>query len=320
MIRLPSWLAVLDLPMPATLGHVNSYLVRGPAGAALVDSGMDDASSRGQLTRSLGEQGLAIADLDAAVCTHHHQDHCGLGATLIDAGVRVLMSAADADSLVLFHDHPEVDAERATFYGRHPVPEEFAQRVIAVFPFFRNLGQRFEPTETVEDGQTIDLGGVRFEVLVTPGHTRGHVCLLQRDAGVLLTGDHVIAADATHVSMREEVLGTDPLGGFIGSLERVRDLGPLTALPGHGPPIADASERADQLVRHHRARIESVARALTDEPRGAFDLSGEVLGRRPKVFMRWLAMSQTLAYLEHLVHRGRAASVEIDGGLGYQKT
>jgi glyoxylase-like metal-dependent hydrolase (beta-lactamase superfamily II) len=319
MTRLPPWLAVLDLPMPATLGHVNCYLVCGPSGAALVDSGMNDASSRGVLTRALGEQGLSLADLDTAICTHHHQDHCGLGATLIEAGVQVLMSAADADSLILFQEHPEVDARRATFYGRHPVPEEFARRVTAVFPFFRNLGQRFEPSAAVEDGQLLDLGGVPFEVLITPGHTRGHVCLLQREAGVLLTGDHVIAADATHVSMREEVLGTDPLGGFIGSLERVRDLGPLTAFPGHGPPIADVSVRADQLVRHHRARIEQVARALGDEPRGAFDLSGEVLGPRPKVFMRWLAMSQILAYLEHLVHRGRAATVEIDGGLGYRR-
>ncbi|MBW2278604.1 MAG: MBL fold metallo-hydrolase, partial [Deltaproteobacteria bacterium] len=309
-----------DLPMPATLGHVNCYLVRGPSGVVLVDTGMDDASSRGELTRQLDEHGLAFGDLDTVVCTHHHQDHCGVGATLIEAGARLSMSAKDADSLLIFQDHPEVDARRATFYGNHPVPEEFEQRVTAVFPFFRNLGQRFEPTDLLLDGQQVDLGGVRFEVLITPGHTRGHVCLLQRDEGVLLTGDHVIAGDATHVSMREEVLGTDPLGRFVESLGRVRDLGPLRGFPGHGKPIADLSERADQLVRHHRARIEQVARALTDEPQSAFDLSGDVLWRRPKIFMRWLAMSQTLAYLEHLVHTGRAESIAIEGGVGYRKT
>jgi len=315
----PSWLAVLDLPMPATLGHVNAYLVRGPSGAALVDTGMDDASSRKELERQLGVHGLAPTDLDTVVCTHHHQDHCGLGATLAEAGAEIVMSAADAESLLIFQDHPEIDERRATFNGNHPVPEEFVARVTAVFPFFRNLGQRFEPARTVADGDTIDLGGLRFEVLLTPGHTRGHVCLLQRDAGVVLTGDHVITGDATHVSMREEVAGTDPLGGFVASLERVRDLGPLRGLPGHGAPIADLSVRADQLVRHHRARIEQVARALGDEPRSAFELSGDVLGRRPKVFMRWLAMSQTLAYLEHLVHVGRAEQVPIEGGVGYRK-
>jgi glyoxylase-like metal-dependent hydrolase (beta-lactamase superfamily II) len=319
MSGFPPWLTLLDLPMPATLGNVNCYLVRGPSGAALVDTGMDDRSSRGELERQLGAHGLSLGDLDSVVCTHHHQDHCGLGATLIEAGARLSMSAADAESLLIFQDHPEVDDRRATFYGNHPVPEEFEQRVTAVFPFFRNLGQRFEPTDTVVDGQTIDLGGVPFEVLITPGHTPGHVCLLQRDDGVLLTGDHVIAGDATHVSMREEVLGTDPLGRFVESLERVRDLGPIRGLPGHGSPVADLSERADQLVRHHRSRIEHVARELLPEPRSAFDLSGLVLGPRPKVFMRWLAMSQTLAYLEHLVHTGRAESVPIEGGVGYKR-
>jgi glyoxylase-like metal-dependent hydrolase (beta-lactamase superfamily II) len=281
---------------------------------------MDDASSRGELERQLDERGLAVGDIEAVVCTHHHQDHCGLGATLIEAGARLLMSAEDAESLLIFQDHPEVDAKRATFYGNHPVPEEFEQRVTAVFPFFRNLGQRFEPSATIADGQTVDLGGVLFEVVVTPGHTRGHVCLLQAGAGLLFTGDHVIAGDATHVSMREEVLGTDPLGRFVESLERVRDLGPLRGLPGHGQPIDDLSLRADQLVRHHRARIEQVWRSLSDEPQGAFELSGVVLGQRPKIFMRWLAMSQTLAYLEHLVHRERAETVEIEGGVGYRKT
>jgi glyoxylase-like metal-dependent hydrolase (beta-lactamase superfamily II) len=320
MSDLPAWLDVLELPMPATLGLVRCYLIRGSGRAALVDTGMNDASSRAQLERDLRHRGLTIADLETVVCTHHHQDHCGLGQALADAGARVLMSAADFESLARFYDHPETDAQRATFYGKHPVPDDFEQRVTNVFPFFRRLGQRFEPSEIVTDGQVVELAGIPFEVLITPGHTRGHVCLLSRDAGVLLTGDHVIAGDATHVSMREEVLGTDPLGQFIGSLERVRDLGPLKGLPGHGAPIDDLAERADQLVRHHRARIDRVERLLGDEPRSAFDLSGEVMGPRPKIFMRWLAMSQTLAYLEHLVLGDRAVAVEIDGGLGYRRS
>jgi glyoxylase-like metal-dependent hydrolase (beta-lactamase superfamily II) len=319
MSELPPWLSVLDLPMPATLGHVNCYLVRGPDRAALVDTGMNDASSRAELERQLGAQGLVLGDLELAVCSHHHQDHCGLGGTLRESGADVLLSAADAESLARFNDHPETDARRATFYGKHPVPEEFEQRVTSVFPFFRSLGQRFEPSGALVDGQDLDVGGGRFEVLITPGHTRGHVCLLQRDAGLVLTGDHVIPGDATHVSMREEVLGTDPLGQFIASLERMRELGPMRGLPGHGAPIPDLGLRADQLVRHHRARLERVQQALADEPRSAFDLSGEVLGPRPRVFLRWLAMSQTLAYLEHLVHAGRAVEAEIDGGVGYRR-
>jgi len=155
-------------------------------------------------------------------------------------------------------------------------------------------------------------------VLCTPGHTRGHICLFQRDDAVILTGDHLIPDEATHVSMREEAVGTDPLGKFVGSLERVGALGSLVGLGGHGDPMPDTSERAAQLVGHHRARLGRVAGTLTGEPRTAFDLSQEALGPRNKVFARWLAMSQTLAYLEHLVATGRAEEVELDGSTAFR--
>jgi len=247
------------------------------------------------------------------VCTHHHPDHSGLADLFIEAGSRVLMSAADAESHRLFLARPESDAGRATFFGRHPVPPEFEERVSRLFPFFRSLSARFEPTETVADGQVLELGGIPFEVLLTPGHTRGHICLLQRESGVLLTGDHILADDATHVSLREEAIGTDPLGAFLSSIERVGDLGPIRGYPGHGRPIVDLAVRARELLAQHGQRLAAVEEALVDVPITAFELSLTVFGPRPKAFARWLAMSQTLSYLEHLARLGRAVEVETNG-------
>ena len=320
MIALPRWLAPIRLPMPAMLGTVNAYLVRGPDGAALVDTGMDDAASRAALVAALSERGLAIGDLGQVVCTHYHPDHCGLGATLVDAGAEVMMTARDAASLAVFFDDPASDSRRSTFFGRHRIPADFETRVAAMFPFFRSLQEPFRPTRTLTDGEVVRLAGIPFEVIHTPGHTRGHVCLLEPESGILLTGDHVTPGEATHVSMREEAVGTDPLGAFLDSLERVRALGPRLGLSGHGAPIPDASLRADEILRHHAARIARVAAALKPAPAEAYDLCLEVFGDRRKVFARWLAMSQTLAYLEHLVHRGRAQEVALEGGLAYRCT
>lgn len=320
MKQLPDWITQLVLPMPATLGTVNCYLLRGaPGRAALVDTGMSDAASRRTLEDLLAAEGLGLADIETVVSTHHHPDHCGIARTLGAAGATTVMSARDAESLELFFAHPDLDLSRASFFDRHEVPPEFHRRVAAMFPFFRSMAEEFVPDRLVVDGEVLDLGGVALEVLLTPGHTRGHICLRAGDDGLLLTGDHILAGDATHVSMREEVLGTDPLGQFIASLERVRDLGPHRGLAGHGAPIEDTAERADQVVRHHRARIEQVAARLDGEPRTGYDLSGTVLGARPKPFARWLAMSQTLAYLEHLVALGRAEQIEEQGLLRYRR-
>ena len=47
-------------------------------------------------------------------------------------------------------------------------------------------------TRLVEDGDTLDIAGVRFQVLHTPGHTAGGVCYLCEEAGVIFTGDTVL--------------------------------------------------------------------------------------------------------------------------------
>jgi glyoxylase-like metal-dependent hydrolase (beta-lactamase superfamily II) len=318
MTAIPPFVTPIALPMPATLGEVNVYLVRGADGAALVDTGMDDAASRAALLDALAANGVALGDLRTVVCTHYHPDHCGLGATLAAAGAEVLMSAPDAATLAAFFADPSADSRRATFFGRHRVPAEFAARVTSMFPFFRSLQEPFRPTRTIADGETVRLAGFPFQALHTPGHTPGHVCLVEPESGALLTGDHVIAGEATHFSMREESIGTDPLGAFLRSLERVRALGPRVALPGHGAPIPDASVRADEILRHHAARIDRVAAALGPAPLAAYDLCLRVFGDRRKVFARWLAMSQTLGYLEHLVHEGRAALVASADGMSYR--
>ncbi len=315
MKTLPNWLTTLTLPMPATLGDMNCYLIRGPHGIAMIDTGMDDAASRKHLNQLLRRMKLSMSDIDLVVATHHHPDHCGLGKTLQETGAKIAMSRLDADSLRLFFDHPERDRDRATFSGRHAVPEEFQTRVTAMFPFFRGLQEDFVPDVIVSDGDTVDLCGIEMKVVSVPGHTRGHICLHRPQDRLIFTGDHIIKGDATHVSMREETHGTDPLGRFVDSLIRIRNMGAITGAAGHGRPIVDIGERADQLVRHHKVRIRRMADTLTDTPRSCFDISTIALGERKKVFARWLSMSQTLAYLEHLVATGVALETPMNDSL-----
>ncbi|MCP4599640.1 MAG: MBL fold metallo-hydrolase [Proteobacteria bacterium] len=317
MTTLPSWLTLIKLPMPSSLGAVKVYLIRGPNGAALIDTGMNDATSRKELINRLADLGLGLSDIDTVVCTHYHADHAGLGKTVTEAGADTMMSAIDARSLETYFSQPEQDDARVRYYGRHEVPDDYCERVIPIFPFFRKLAEQFEPKIHLEDGEELDLAGIRFTVMVTPGHTRGHVCL-KHDDGIVFTGDCVTSADATHISMRSDVIGTNPLGGFFDSLERLGDLGPVIGLPGHGPLIGDLSTQIGEIVTHHRTRLGQVENTLQDAPQTAFNLSIEAMGPRPKAFARWLAMGQTLAYLEYLISCGRAEKLETETGTYYR--
>ena len=47
------------------------------------------------------------------------------------------------------------------------------------------------PSRVLSDGESIDIGGRRFRVLHTPGHSPGHMCFWEEERGYLFTGDLV---------------------------------------------------------------------------------------------------------------------------------
>jgi len=92
----------------------------------------------------------------------------------------------------------------------------------------------------LEDGQVLELAGMQFSVIHTPGHTRGHCCFYLRDEGVLFSGDHLFAGSIGR---------TDLPGGSLSSLmeSMASKILPLPVetrvLPGHGPATTLAAER-----------------------------------------------------------------------------
>jgi glyoxylase-like metal-dependent hydrolase (beta-lactamase superfamily II) len=317
MAKYPSWLQHIELPMPATLGSVNVYLIRGPSGAALIDTGFNDSTSRKELEDQLRARDMVLSDIDTLVCTHHHQDHTGLGQVFSDAGVTTVMSSTDAKSLAIYLADEESDESKASFGACHEMPTRFIERVAGLFPFFRTLAGDFVPDVTLEEGDEITLGGIPFQVMITPGHTPGHICLVRDE--FVLTGDCVIRNDLTHVSMRSEVIGTDPFGQFLQSFKRIGELEGKIGLPGHGPVIENLAVRAKGIIVRHNERLDQVRAALGDKPRPAFELSRDALGSRSQSFAVWLIMSQTLAYLEHLVHLQEAEEI-VDNGMKRYKS
>jgi glyoxylase-like metal-dependent hydrolase (beta-lactamase superfamily II) len=92
-----------------------------------------------------------------------------------------------------------------------------------------------EPTAWLHDGDVIDLGGRSFEVVWTPGHTPGSVCLWDADRGVLFTGDTL------YVDAR---LSFDDPASATASLERLRTFPVNVAHAGHDRSIDGEEFRA----------------------------------------------------------------------------
>lgn len=137
--------------------------------------------------------------------------------------------------------------------GARRLHEMTGAPVLAVEPAFCIGETRLRPGALL-DGTS----GLRIEVVATPGHTSDSVCFVVRDGEPgLLTGDTILGLGTTVVAHPD-----GRLADYLASLGVIRELGPLTLLPGHGPAGGDASQRAVAYLEHRAQRLDQVRAAL----------------------------------------------------------
>jgi len=110
-------------------------------------------------------------------------------------------------------------------------------------------------SSSLGEGDVVAVAGLEVRVLATPGHTSDSLSLLLDDA--VLTGDTVLGRGSTVVAHPDGVLSD-----YLRSLERLRELGDRTVLPGHGPELAAAGAAAEHYLAHRRRRLEQVRAAV----------------------------------------------------------
>ena len=151
-------------------------------------------------------------------------------------------------AVLLTHGHPDHSAGAARLAQLTGAP------VRALDPAYR-LGW-----EGLGAGDVVAAAGVELRVLATPGHTADSLSFLLTGPGAesaVLTGDTILGRGSTLVAHPDGVL-TD----YLDSLRRLRELGDLTVLPGHGPELPSAGVAAEDYLRHRLERLEQVRAAL----------------------------------------------------------
>jgi glyoxylase-like metal-dependent hydrolase (beta-lactamase superfamily II) len=199
----------------------------------LADSGTHEAiaidtaiPSVAWLASILGERGWK---LKLIVSTHGHWDHVGDNAAV----------------QAWTHDHQPGDEARIAV---HPLDRERLvnpQPLFAPFPIPPSV-----PAVELAEGGRVKFGEIDLEVLHTPGHTEGSVCLLDRTNGLLLSGDTLFAGSwgRTDLQGGSEEQIVESLGRLAGVDERLR------VLPGHGAETTIGAERHWlEWVRANRA-------------------------------------------------------------------
>ena len=154
----------------------------------------------------------------------------------------------------------------------------------------------------IGDEDELPFGPRGFRALHLPGHTRGHLCLLERESGAVIAGD-LVAGQSTVVIDPPE----GDMGDYLDSLSRLLGFAPQTLYPAHGQVIAGGQAALEQLLAHRREREEKVLEALR-QVAGAVQPSQLVPLAYPEVApaLHPLAERSLLAHLLKLVRDGVA--------------
>ena len=297
----------LQIPNFFTEGRNRVYVLRTEP-ITLIDSGIATDKAYGELVAQLASHGLRTADIKRVVLTHKHIDHVGNAWRIQqDSGAEVFIHESELEAVVEVDPAGEKFAELVKLkLEQWDVPDD-AQPENTSFGKW-NI-QSVEATP-LQDGQELAMEFGPLQVLHTPGHTAGHICLLHGE--ILFSGDHVLPDISPNVGggdMRRGGL----LKGFMTSLERTIELSPQIkrVLPGHGDPFENLSGRCEELLFHHRERLEKTQAILNNgKDLSAYEVAVQLFGEL-KDFHVVLGCAEAQAHLEYLVDEG-AASLNSD--------
>lgn len=300
----------VSVPLPFPPHEVAAWLLEGPDGHTLVDTGMDTPGARGALRDGAERLGVSPESLARVVLTHCHIDHLGLAARVRAwSGATVWMHEREARLVREFVGGWPTDRDRAieqflAFGADATVARQFVAATDRIHAQYRD----FEPDALLHGarGELPGTGG--WEYIHTPGHSPGHVTLYHRGRQVLIAGDHVLPRISPNIGA--DMYAPDPLTDYLASLRRLRELPVALVLPSHGAPFEDWTGRIDDLIAHHAERDEAMLAAM-EPPATAYQITLRVFQELPPD-SRLHAMRETLAHLAHLEREGRAARIAGD--------
>lgn len=242
---------MVDLPLGAmdNKTSVRLWVVRGSTKTAIIDSGVH--ARYAQVLEAFDALGMAPHDLDYLLLTHEHMDHVGNNAQLVrDTGCAVLAHPLRADRIAdnvlnaetIVHAFPDVEP----YFDIQPEYLDWMGPDAAAVDRF------------ITEGDTIDLGDTKIEVVETPGHSMAEIGFYHGDSNTLVLGDPLMPAYDLVLNLYEDPRTMQATHRKI--IDMIRDRAIETVLTAHHRPLP--ADEAITWAQECHDRIDKIAETI----------------------------------------------------------
>jgi glyoxylase-like metal-dependent hydrolase (beta-lactamase superfamily II) len=300
---------VVAVPIPDNpLRYVLVYAVAsGDGGVVLIDAGWGAAVSFAALREGLAAGGIALEAIRGVVVTHLHPDHYGLAGRLHEeTGCWVAMHPVDAGLIDgRYRQREEMRRRTRAWLVAAGAPAAEVEDTAESMSVLATMSV-VDPDVLLGHGDDVPLTGRTLRAVHTPGHTPGHLCLYDPDAGILFSGDHLLPRITPNIGFHAQS-DPDPLGDYLRSLRATLAYGEPLVLPGHEYRFRGLADRVAALAAHHEQRLDHVESLVREGARTVWEVchSVEWAVRSGPRYLQRSALAETYAHLIHLETRHR---------------
>ncbi len=297
------------------LPYVLPYMIKDGGDTVLVDCGWNTDSAYQALEEGMREHGSHPTEIQKLLITHIHPDHYGMAGRLKQlSSCDVVIHEKDAEVINTRYFAPKgLTEEMGGFMVMNGVPPLESPQMARGSMGMLDRVSPVPPDTQVKGGEVIKVGSFDFEIIWTPGHSPGHICLYEPNRKVLITGDHILPTITPNVSINTQTHGS-PLGDYMRSLTLLEELDVDYVLPAHEFDIKDLKKRITEIGEHHEMRLAEMLSCVDRGGSTAWDVAGRVKWATGMLadfepHMQRAAVGETLAHLEYMYELGQLAKV-----------
>ena len=322
----------IKIDVPWSVRNVSLYVFKVGEKIVLFDSGLNIGNWSTLFFSALKDINLTIKDVDYCFISHNHSDHVGLARILKQRNPDLKILMHDITAKTLEWETKEVNLDEVEHEAskianqmiKYGLNEKQAEKVVQFLSYWPKFRQYQKPDIILHDG---DIILDNLEIIWTPGHSFGHICVFNRKKKHLFCGDHILSRITPHIGnyvvpqfLTEQYKDYDfnnILKHYLNSLDRIDKLNSKIIFPAHQEIIYNPHKRITEIKEHHKLRLAEISKVIKDNPLSPLKISQNHFGDDLDETNSFLALSEVLGHLFYLENQGLVYTIERNGQIFY---